>query len=245
MIYTRKGDSGETDFACGRVHKTHAGIQFIGQLDMLSNTLNSLLLATDDPSGVSSNELLWLGIAVVCGVINSVLPGLLIIVCTTFGLYKRLYSKQYTEYGEVITDLMIAVHQIQSFVATSNNDHNITEAQIMKLEKTIAIYSADIPTLRNFILYHVDRAAIAADTVRVQARITEQMANQYFTTTSTGAEVDSVNVLAWLNRLSSLMFAMSLLIGHENKKQPQIVDGSMYDLHSVEEIDEVDGGTSD
>ena len=245
MLYTRKGDSGETDFACGRVHKTHAGVQFIGQLDVLSNTLNVLLLVNEGTKFVSSVELFWLGVAVVSGFVHAVLPSILVVTFAAFGLYKRHRNEPKIEYYETITDLMIAVHQIQSFVATSNPAHNITNAQVMQLEKTIAVYSSGIPTLHNFILYHADGAAVAADAVRVQARVTELAANVYFTTTSTGAEVDSANVLSWLNRLSSLMFAMALLIGHENKKLPQIVNGDMYDLSGVEETDEVDGGTSD
>lgn len=89
--------------------------------------------------------------------------------------------------------------------------------KLLRLDDASGHYNAGLPPLKEFILPGGTRAAALCHVARTQARSTER---DYFTLMQ--SQITPENGLAYLNRLSDLLFILSRFI-NQAAKQPEIL----------------------
>jgi len=172
MLYTRKGDKGDTYFfgSKKRVSKDSAQAEALGALDEINTLLG---------------------------------------VC-------RAQSKSF-EYKVIEKSLADIIKQVQEDIfiigaIIAGADKKITDEKIKFLENIVDNIENKLPPIKTFFLPGGTKLSAFFDNARAVSRRTERRVVSYADT----AKVDK-NVLQYLNRLSSLLYALVRIINSEEK----------------------------
>lgn len=184
MLYTRKGDRGNTaTFDCKqRFSKNSALTEALGSLD----ELNSLL-------------------------------GICKIKAAKFKFKIKTTTITYNS-SEIIENIQNNLFIIQAKIAGA--DKEITEEKITEIEEIINSIEKELPLIKSFFLPGGSELAAYFDYARAISRRAERKAVAYFESKKIKLNDES---LAYLNRLSSLLYALVRFINFKLKtkeKQP-------------------------
>lgn len=182
MLYTKKGDAGTTSTFTGKISKSSVLSDALGSLDEV-NSYIGLSKVTAFESGFR---------------IRSSVPS------THLGSSHD--RKRGVLFGAVLDEVQQNLFIIQAEVAGAPK--HIRKSKVTKVEKVIAQIEADLPPIRTFSIPGGSELSARLDVARTIARRTERAV---VAVAESGERTFGASTLAYMNRLSSLLFALARL----------------------------------
>lgn len=200
-IYTRTGDSKTTGLLGGiRISKHSARIEAIGSLDELNSSLGFVLSLSENILKNNPNK-------------------------KAYRPFKKIIEQIQQDLFVVGTDLShpiifsnsiphpLSRHLHHTFVEEKRRLPKIVPEHIHQLEDWIDHFQAKLPALKNFILPQGNAIGSFLQFARALCRRTERRTVQL----ATHAKINPL-ILAYLNRLSDLLFVLARAVNYKGKK---------------------------
>lgn len=126
---------------------------------------------------------------------------------------------RYPKLKTVQEDLFIAQAEIAMTAMGKKSKIKITRTKTERLEREIAEIDAILPQIKQFIIPGASELSAKLDVARTLARRAERACVKFFK----ASEANEANeaLLAYLNRLSSLLFALARLVNFSLKKKEE------------------------
>lgn len=189
MLYTGKGDGGTTKvFGCDqqRISKASELPEALGALDELNSFLGLAKV-----HAASSLQVVWWG--VIYGKENHVIPGTPNHTCAM-----------------VLKDVQETLFIIQA--ETAGAEKRIDKARVERIEVITNAIEKEIPPIKSFSIAGGTELSAMLDVARTLARRAER---RLVAVADTGTRALSPDTKAYMNRLSSLLFALARFANHK------------------------------
>lgn len=196
MLYTRKGDNGTTKtFGCDqRISKSSAIAEALGSLDEINSFLGFCKVKAEKPARNAES------------------------IATAGG--EKLVLSDGTHFSKMVHEVQKNLFIVQAEIAGSKM--SITEDKIKEIENIIDNIEKELPPIKTFFISGGSEMATLFDIARTIARRAERRVVQVADSSFTEASADKEEKIeisdftkAYLNRLSSLLYALARLSNHK------------------------------
>ena len=179
MLYTRKGDKGDTSAfgCCKRFSKSSALTEALGSLDELNSLLG------------------------ICKIKSN---------CFKFKIKTNTITRN--SINKIIENIQNNLFIIQAKIAGA--DKKITKEKISEIENIIDSIEKQLPPIKSFFIPGGLELSAYLDYTRAISRKAERRATAYFESEKKQSNDES---LAYLNRLSSLLYALTRFVNFKLK----------------------------